>query len=102
MATIVLTMTPEFHREIGFPRTAAIEYPYGRAIGQVGDSEGQKKVLLDTLAALQNAQEPGQIVHLPFEWPEDPRKTKWHPPEASPIIKVFLGEIKKAGAEARK
>jgi hypothetical protein len=26
-STVALTMTPDFHREIGFPRVAAIEYP---------------------------------------------------------------------------
>ena len=99
---MVLTMTPEFHREIGMPRVTAIEYPYGRPIGQPDDREGQRKVLLETLRALANAQSPGQVSHLPFTWPEDPRKTKWHPPEISPIVKLFLDEIKSAGAEARK
>ena len=32
-STVVLTTTPEFNREIGFPRVAAIEYPYGRVVG---------------------------------------------------------------------
>ena len=101
-STVVLTMTPEFNREIGIPRVTAIEYPYGRTIGQPGDHEGQRKVLLETLQVLANAQSPGQVSHLPFTWPEEPRKTKWHPPEISPIVKLFLAEIKNAGAEARK
>ena len=95
-------MTPEFNREIGIPRVAAIEYPYGRPVGQVHDREGQRKVLLEALAILENTREPGQVVHLPFKWPEEPKATKWHPPEISPIVKVFLDEIKKAGAESRK
>ena len=94
-------MTPEFHREIGIPRIAAIEYPYGRTIGQVDDAEGQRKVLQEALQALENAQNPGQVFNLPFTWPEDPKDTKWHPPEISPIVKLMLEEIKKAGAEAR-
>ncbi|MBW2412776.1 MAG: hypothetical protein JRF72_23510, partial [Deltaproteobacteria bacterium] len=48
-----------------------------------------------------NAQNPGQVFHLAFKWPEDPRDTKWHPPEISPIVKLMLDEIKKAGAETR-
>jgi hypothetical protein len=101
-STVTLTMTPEFHREIGIPRVAAIEYPYGRTLGQVHDQDGQRQVLLETLAVLAKAQQPGQIFHLPFEWPEEPKKTNWHPPEMSPSVKLFLDEIKKAGAEARK
>jgi hypothetical protein len=101
-STVALTMTPDFHREIGFPRVAAIEYPYGRTIGQAGDREGQRNVLIEALNVLDKAQRPGQVFHLPFNWPEDPKDTKWHPPEISPIVKVFLDEIKKAGANARK
>ena len=99
---MTLTVSPEFNREIGIPRVAAIEYPYGRPVGQVNDDEGQRKVLLETLSVLEKAQEPGQVFHLPFKWPEEPKETKWHPPVASPIIKLYLDEIRKAGAEARK
>ena len=99
---MTLTVSPEFNREIGIPRVAAIEYPYGRPVGQVNDDEGQRKVLLEALSVLEKAQEPGQVFHLPFEWPEEPKETKWHPPVASPMIKLFLEEIKKAGADARK
>jgi hypothetical protein len=99
---VTLTVSPEFNREIGIPRVAGIEYPYGRPVGQVNDDEGQRKVLLEALSVLEKAQEPGQVFHLPFEWPEEPRETKWHPPVASPIIKLYLDEIKKAGADARK
>ncbi len=95
-------MTPEFHREIGIPRVAAIEYPYGRAVGQVGDAEGQRKVLLETLSFLKAAKRPGEAHHLPFKWPEAPKHTNWQPPEISPIIKLHLAEIKKMGAAAKK
>lgn len=98
---MTLTMTPEFHREIGFPRVAAIEHPYGRTVGQVNDAEGQRSVLREALLILENAQKAGRVYHLPFKWPEDPKNTKWHPPEISPIVKLMLDEIKQAGAEAR-
>jgi hypothetical protein len=91
----VLTPTPEFHRAVGIPRSAAIEYPYGRPVGQVGDREGQRQVLLAALAFLEESSQPGQVRHLPFSWPEEPRDTHWHPPHMSPIIKANLQEIKK-------
>jgi hypothetical protein len=81
---------------MGVPRTAAIEYPYGRPLGQVGDGEGQRQVLLAALAVLEEATKPGEARHLPFTWPEEPRNAKWQPPEMSPLIKVYLDDIKAA------
>ena len=101
-ATIVLTPTPEFHREVGMPRVAAIEYPYGRPVGQVNDPQGQHQVIEATLACLEKADRPGQVFHLDFTWPEAPKAAKWQPPEISPIVKFYLEEIKKATAEAHR
>ncbi len=95
-STVVLTPTHEFNRAVGIPRSVAIEYPYGRPIGQVGDARGQREVLLRTLSFLEEAKNPGEVLHLPFVWPEDPKKTDWQPPEMSPLIKLHLEEIKKA------
>ena len=101
IATVVLSMMPEFNREIGIPRVAAIEHPFGRIVGEVGDVDGQKQVLKTALSVLENAEMPGQVAHLPFTWHEEPKATDWHPPVISPIIKLYLDEIKKAGADAR-
>jgi hypothetical protein len=102
LSTVTLTNTPEFHRQVGIPRVAAIEYPYGRPVGQVHDRDGHRKVLFEALSVLENADAPGQIFNLPFTWPEEPKKVDWHPPEMSPIVKLHLDEIKRLGAEARK
>jgi hypothetical protein len=64
-------------------------------VGQVGDREGQRKVLLKTLEVLEKAKKPGEVWHLPFIWPEEPKKTDWQPSEISPIVKFFLEDIKK-------
>jgi hypothetical protein len=95
-STVVLTPTPEFHRLVGIPRSAAIEYPYGRPVGEVGDREGQRKVLLETLSTLEKVRESGEIRHLSFTWPEEPKAAKWQPPEMSPLIKLYLDDIKAA------
>lgn len=99
-STIVLNPTYEFHRAVGIPRTAAIEYPYGRPVGQVGDREGQRAVLQLALSVLGEAQRPGEIWHLPFTWPEPPIETDWQPPDMSPLIKFYLQEIKEARRKA--
>ena len=67
---MVLTMTPEFHREIGIPRVAAIEYPYGRPVGQVNDVEGQRIVMREALSFMEKADNPGAVYHRPLIWPE--------------------------------
>ncbi len=95
-STLVLNPNHEWHRAVGIPRSAAIEYPYGRAVGQVADREGQREVLLRALSVLESAKEAGEIWHLPFTWPEIPKETDWHPPERSPLIELYLDEIKQA------
>jgi hypothetical protein len=95
-STVVLTPTHDFNKKVGIPRSAAIEYPYGRPVGQVGDEAGQREVLLATLKVLEKARKPGEVRHLPFTWPQDPKETDWQPPEMSPIIKIFLKDIKEA------
>jgi hypothetical protein len=102
MSTVALSMTPEFSREVGIPRVAAIEYPYGRTVGEVDDAEGQRRVLMAALSFLEKAEGPGQVCNLPFTWPEEPKHTKWQPPEISPLIKLYLDEIKAFGARSRK
>jgi hypothetical protein len=48
---------------------------------------------------LEKAKKPGEVWHLPFTWPEEPKKTDWQPPEMSPLIKFYLEDIKKARRE---
>ncbi len=95
-ATVVLTPTYDFNRAVGVPRSAAIEYPYGRPVGEVGDREGQRAVLRATLDVLATAARPGEVRHLPFTWPQEPKQTKWQPPDMSPIVQANLEAIKAA------
>ncbi|MCU0562969.1 MAG: hypothetical protein MUE48_03340 [Desulfobacterales bacterium] len=92
----MLTPTPDFHRAVGIPRSAAIEHPYGRPVGEVGDRDGQRRVLAAALALLAEAARPGEIRHLPFTWPQEAKHTKWQPAEMSPIVKANLEAIKAA------
>jgi len=101
-STIALTSIPEFQRAVGMARSAGIEYPFGRPVGQVHDAEGQREVLLAALSCLEKAEKPGQVFHLPFTWPEPPREVDWHPPEPSPAVKQMVKEMRKAAAESRK
>ena len=71
------------------PRVAAIEHPFGRPYGDVGDGATQRAVLEAGLGVFEQAKQPGHIEHLPFVWHEDPKETKWHPLEPSPIIALM-------------
>jgi len=62
---------------------AAIEYPYGRPVGQVNDVEGQRIVLREALSFMEKADNPGAVYHLPFNCPSPGRKNR-NPPSGSP------------------
>ncbi len=87
--TVTLNMLWPFQRLVGMPRVAAIEHPFGRPFGDVGDAQTQRAVLRAALAVFEKATTPGYVEHLPFVWHEDPAQTKWHPAEPSPIIALM-------------
>jgi D-proline reductase (dithiol) PrdB len=88
--TICLTPVPDLTASVSAPRIAAIEYPLGRTLGQPCDPAGQMAVLEATLSALESIHTPGDVVRLPFEWPEDPKKVHSDPPEAPPIARYLV------------
>jgi hypothetical protein len=89
MTTITLSSIPDLTAAVSAPRIAAIEYPFGRTVGQPHDHEGQRTVLQATLQALTELTTPGSIRHLPFEWPEPPKKARVHPPQLPPIAQYL-------------
>ena len=95
ITTVTLNMIWPYQRLIGMPRVAAIEHPFGRPYGDVGDADTQRSVLLAALQLAKSASEPGQVEHLPFIWHEQPDQTRWHPAEPSPIIAMINQRRKK-------
>lgn len=92
IATIALSTIPDLTAAAGAPRVAAIEFPFGRPLGQPNDTATQRAVLRATLDALRDTAAPGMVIHLPFEWPESPAEVHWHPKEPSPIIQLLAGD----------
>jgi hypothetical protein len=90
IATITLSNVPDLTAAVGVPRIAAIEYPFGRNVGQPGDREGQMAVLRATLQAAEEIDAPGSIKHLPFEWPEPATTTHMEPPQPPPIVGYLI------------
>ena len=87
--TVTLNMIWVYQNIVGMPRVAAVEHPFGRPYGDVGDADTQRAVLRAALDVFEKAREPGHVEHLPFVWHEDPKQTKWHPAEPSPIIALI-------------
>jgi hypothetical protein len=68
------------------PSVVAIEYPPGRPFGEVGDANGQRDVLHQTLELLEEMEAPG-VRELPHRWPE--ARPRWHPPALAPIARLL-------------
>ena len=45
ISTVTLNMLWVHHLRVGMPRVAAIEHPFGRPLGDVGDADTQRAVL---------------------------------------------------------
>lgn len=73
---------------VGAPRIAGIEYPLGHPLGEVGDAEGQRRVLQAALQVLASVTTPGSIVNLPFVWQKPAQKLEKSTQEESPITKL--------------
>lgn len=82
-------MIPELTASAGAPRIAAIEHPFGVTLGRPGDSAGQLSVLRAALRALEVMAQPGEVVHLPFEWTST-EKLDFLPPAAPPIARYLV------------
>ncbi len=92
ISTIALSMVPDLTAAAGAPRVAAIEFPFGRPLGQPGDAATQRAVLRVTLEVLRAAPAPGTVTHLPFEWPKAHDQVHWHPKEPSPIGRLLASD----------
>jgi hypothetical protein len=89
IATVSLSMIPEFTASVGAPRVAGIEFPFGRPMGLPDDWAGQRAVLQAALEVVSAAQVPGTVVRLPFRWPQDPREAGGEPPVPPPIVQLL-------------
>ena len=76
IATVSLSMIPEFTVAVGAPRVAGIDHPMSRPMGRPHDVDGQRAVLRAALELLTSATTPGTLAYLPFVWPESARAAR--------------------------
>jgi hypothetical protein len=88
-------MVPDLTHAVGAPRVAGIEFPFGRPLGQPHDAPAQRVVLWAALRVLQDADRPGTVIDLPFQWPEPAERVHWHPAEPPPIGRLLSREPKR-------
>ena len=50
------------------PRAVYLDFPLGHTAGKPGDKALQRRVMIDTLSALDGILTPGTIRELPYEW----------------------------------
>ena len=50
------------------PRAVFLDFPLGHTAGRAHDKAGQRKIMIDTLSALDSIQSPGTIRDLPYRW----------------------------------
>ncbi len=85
IATVSINNNPELTEKVCVPRAVSIQYPFGRILGDVSDREGQRAVCDDMLDWIERAEGPNSYRHLPYEWPDPPLQTQWHPLTPPPI-----------------
>lgn len=68
IATIGISIVREYTEKIRPPRTVALRWPFGHPLGEPGNVEQHRAVVLEALKALYQIREPGMIIDLPFRW----------------------------------
>ena len=57
------------------PRAVYIDFPLGHTSGKPNDRPGQRRIMIDTLSALESIQQPGTIRRLPYTWSDTEAET---------------------------
>lgn len=68
LSTISITLRPEITWGVKVPRAVYLRFPIGNPVGEAGKPEQQRIILHAVLEQLQEIQEPGTIVELPYRW----------------------------------
>lgn len=69
--TICLTSALSITRAVNPPRAVYVDFPLGHTTGKANDRPLQRRIMIDTLSALDSIQVPGDIRMLPYQWAQD-------------------------------
>jgi D-proline reductase (dithiol) PrdB len=68
IATISIALCRDVVESVGTPRAVHYGFPFGFTLGESNDQAVQLRILKDTLRSLEDIDQPGTIVDLPYEW----------------------------------
>ena len=68
--TISMSAARSITSAVNPPRAVFLDFPLGHTAGRANDKAGQRKIMIDTLSALDSIQAPGTIRDLPYRWQE--------------------------------
>ncbi|MGH9108706.1 MAG: hypothetical protein ACRDY3_04435 [Acidimicrobiales bacterium] len=68
--TVSVTGARDITERVRPPRAAYLDYPLGYCLGRPGMAAEQRAVVSDVLSLSERVQVPGEIVDLPYRWPE--------------------------------
>lgn len=68
--TICLSSARSITESVNPPRAVFIDFPLGHTAGKPGDKALQRRIMIDTLSALDGLVAPGRIRDLPYRWSE--------------------------------
>ena len=71
ISTVTFTNARDIGARAGNPRQIFLNYPLGNPAGRPHDPENQREVLSAGLKLLKEADRPGIILDLPYEWSEN-------------------------------
>jgi D-proline reductase (dithiol) PrdB len=71
MPTVSVTGARDITERVRPPRAAYLDYPLGYCVGRPGAPDEQRAVVADVLSLVERPLQPGEIVDLPYRWPDD-------------------------------
>jgi D-proline reductase (dithiol) PrdB len=66
--TVCISIVRKYTVETRVPRAAFLRWPMGHPLGEPFHVKQQATVLMRALKALEEIQEPGTIIDLPYRW----------------------------------
>ncbi len=68
IAAVSLTLRPEITACMNVSRAAHVRFPLGNPFGEVGRADHQRRILLDLLTLVEEADVAPYLVELPYRW----------------------------------
>lgn len=68
--TVSIALCRDIVERMGTSRSVHYRFPFGYTLGDVNDEATQLRILKDTLRSVEELQEPGEVLDLPYQWVE--------------------------------